>query len=342
MLRRPPTTLTLTSEDVALYEDKRAREAYRRANSQHIPSIPRFDSSEQISNPARRTILDPPLGSSSEHDEAIQGFAGNNTGHPGRYAKQHGGEIRAPQMRSANRWTPLNQPGGEGLSARLSLSDEDIVASEDEDDDEDDEDESDAEMADYDPAVPGHMQSLPRSGRPTQPHHHASMPPPPPLSQPVPQAHPAVTPTFNHTHQQTPNAPNPLNSTASHIPQAPARPAGARHHRTTSSRGGGRGLAGGRGETQEPARTLAFEQAASARVAALSAAAGSLQTGAASRTTRTRDERIGVNEESEGHERMETEERSSLENKYEDHAVDAGGRSWVEMHHGRHSARNRS
>lgn len=34
MLRRPPTTLTITSEDVASYEDRREREAFIEAQEQ--------------------------------------------------------------------------------------------------------------------------------------------------------------------------------------------------------------------------------------------------------------------------------------------------------------------
>ncbi|KAF7517379.1 hypothetical protein G7054_g13833 [Neopestalotiopsis clavispora] len=82
MLKRPPTTLTLTSEDIAIYEDKRSREAaVRRANQPQIAATAAasFQQSSPNLRPQRRTILDPPVQQAASASSGLTP-AGSSTG----------------------------------------------------------------------------------------------------------------------------------------------------------------------------------------------------------------------------------------------------------------------
>ncbi|KAI1844601.1 hypothetical protein JX266_009274 [Neoarthrinium moseri] len=269
MLRRPPTTLTLTSEDIAIYEDKRAREAQRRAHPQ------RYDPEELASSLGppplhyhhntnnhsrqhqhggggrRTTILDPPLAhpSASGWDQ-----------HPASAASPDDLRRFAAQDRRAHargpgtvHWTPQPDPHGDedededgsDLGPALDSPPEALdsppppsspssssVSERAGDDEDEDEDE---EMADYDTSIPGQLAALPRSARPA----HAT------LATPV--AHSGGG-GGSSTHAQGPPPPpqqlTPIpTAAASQIPQAPARRTA--HQRTTSSRGGGAARGGG-------------------------------------------------------------------------------------------------
>jgi hypothetical protein len=155
-----------------------------------------------------------------------------------------------------------------------------------EDEDEDDEDD-DEEMADYDPTIPGQIQSLPRSGRPN-----------------------ISTPTFNHssTPHNPHNAHNLNSASTSQIPQAPTRPGPAQRARGAT---GARGVARGshRDALFNPSARPAAPSFEQARVAAMAAGTqpqpqrGPAESGvdaqavapmAPGRPTRSREERIGL------------------------------------------------
>ncbi|KFA60708.1 hypothetical protein S40285_09338 [Stachybotrys chlorohalonatus IBT 40285] len=48
MLRRPPTTLQITPEDLASYEDRRAREAQQAAQDAHAARVAAYESAQAM------------------------------------------------------------------------------------------------------------------------------------------------------------------------------------------------------------------------------------------------------------------------------------------------------
>ncbi|KAK9802523.1 putative Anaphase-promoting complex subunit CDC26 [Seiridium cardinale] len=131
MLRRPPTTLTLTSEDIAIYEDRRSREAsQRRTNNPAVAH--RYDSEELLANnhhhqhpyshlpsthPKRRTILDPPAAqSSSAAAQSRSGWDAASEQDLRNFAQQRAQQRRQQQHRADGashgvHFTPLPRGG---------------------------------------------------------------------------------------------------------------------------------------------------------------------------------------------------------------------------------------
>lgn len=154
MLRRPPTTLTLTSEDIAIYEDKRGREAAaqrQRTNNSNAAHL--YDPEEMLShnnlNPyshmppthsKRRTILDPPApaqassaGAASEQD--LRNFAAQQQRH--RQTQNHQ-QHRGAGASHGVHFTPVprggsvsaHSNGAAGLGATQPGDDSDLLPAE--------------------------------------------------------------------------------------------------------------------------------------------------------------------------------------------------------------------
>ncbi|ORY68652.1 uncharacterized protein BCR38DRAFT_482154 [Pseudomassariella vexata] len=200
MLRRPPTTLTLTSEDTASYEDRRAAATHQTGHPILNPG-PRSFIPSSATKPTildRHTQLQPPQprpGLSVSPPGSTEGLNFGDYASSSSEAEvdNDSSDDQRHQQRRRRRVAPSQQSDEAG-------------------DDDEDEDE---EMADYDLGVAGQIQSLPAAAR--QPHHqqqhqphHRAQPQPIATSRPG-----AVTPTAAH-----PTAA----ATHSHIPQAPSRP----------------------------------------------------------------------------------------------------------------------